>query len=201
VNGDDQISAGTPPEDALDRFRAAADRAGENGLDESEFRNLASLITSLLINERGSKPSATERVLEQIADLCSQRNANVASRTEFQRLGGRLLADLPPEIQSAFVKVCLGRLNEDVLGGRGTQDWRPIAYLLAANYSLIRWYALRRELIEMLNDLIYNNPGYKNDFFIEDLLLVHKNMRLGVLERLKERYEAGAHSDTWGKQQ
>ena len=83
-------------------------------------------------------------------------------REEVHRLSGRLLADLPAEIQSHFVSVCLQRLSQDLLGGRDTRSWRPIAYVLAANYSLIKSRELRRQLIDKYREgpaiLVYFEP-------------------------------------------
>jgi hypothetical protein len=175
------------PSTALDGFLHAAKRAGAQGLEESEFRGLAASVTSSVV-QADSLPEVS--ALERIADLCGEANADTPVRDEVHRLAGRLLADLPADIQSRFVSLCLQRLTQDLLGDQNTRSWRPIAYVLAANYSLIKSRDLRRQLIDKLRLLTKENPAYKNDFFIEDLLLIHERMRLGDLDEIKEMLEA-----------
>jgi hypothetical protein len=189
--GNDQVlDSGAFPSSGLEEFLLAADRAGERGLEESAFRTLAASVRTAIVNEFASVSSRKRSLLEKIADLCGEGNTNTVVRDEVHRLTGRLLADLPADIQSHLVGVCLRRLGQDLLGGRDTRTWRPIAYVLAANYSLIKSRKLRRQLIGKLKSLTGRNPAYKNDFFLEDLLLIHKQMRLGSLEELKEQLDA-----------
>jgi hypothetical protein len=179
-----------PPGGGIDEFLAAADRAGEQGLEESAFRKLAAAVATGIESAHAAAPSLTPSALERIADLCGEGNTNIVVRDEVYRLAGRLLADLPIDIQLQFVDLCLQRLSQDLLAGNDSRSWRPIAYVLAANYSLIKSRNLRQQLIEMLKLLISENAAYKNDFFIEDLLLIHRQMRLDKLERLKEMFES-----------
>ncbi|MCX6621207.1 MAG: hypothetical protein NTY38_09015 [Acidobacteria bacterium] len=189
--GDDEVFVSAAlPNSGLEEFLLAANRAGQRGLEEVLFRNLAAAIASAISNEVPSASPREASLLEQIVDLCGEGNTNIVVRDEVYRLAGRLLADLPEQIQSQFVNLCLRRLSQDLVGGHDSRRWRPIAYVLAANYSLIKSRTLRQQLIEMLKLLISENAAYKNDFFIEDLLLIHQKMRLDTLERLKEMLDS-----------
>jgi hypothetical protein len=104
----------------------------------------------------------------------------------------KILYQAPASVQTEVVKACLDRLQRDQK--QGTARWLYLAYLLAANYVAVRSFFYRRRLVSLLRTLTRKNRHYSNEPFIADLVLIHDNMRLGYLERLKQRADRSARN-------
>lgn len=81
----------------------------------------------------------------------------------------------------AAMKDDLNRLRQN----RPTSLAYRIALMLASNYSAIPSRKNRASFIHLLRSLVKYSSGYKHPF-LEDLVLIYKNMDLGKLERIWE---------------
>jgi hypothetical protein len=87
--------------------------------------------------------------------------------------------------QSEFVERLLETLAGD-LRASADSSAIPLGYLLAANYAGIESRKQRLRLISLLRQLQKRHRRYRDAAFLTDLLRIHKQARLGVLERLYE---------------